>query len=491
MTLFIVLLVIFSFSEAVQQDDEVTSLPGWEGNLNSKMYSGLIPSNEGNPPTHYQHYFFVESENNPEKDPVVVWNQGGPGGPSLFGAFVEQGPFRVSDERMRAFKDIPKLEYNEHGWQKFANVLFITSPAPVGYSYCTDNCGTAENPWDDAMYGEENGIFLNNFFKAYPKFRNNDLYLTGESYAGIYVPSTVQYIVANNEKLKLNLKGFGIGNGCMGTEVGICAPGDGTGNPGMIWWVDYMKDHQQISSTLYKNIISECGRGPLTDGSYQQNQVCMTRIDEMFDTIGGYFIYDLYDECSGKGNEISDANLGWLKNHLPKHLKGALNDYPCGTSTGFTIWTNLTETYDALNIPRNVSWFAIDDGWPGYKFSFKDLRPWYMNDLPKLNLKVLIYSGDVDACINTAWTEDWVSKIGFDELAPWRPWTKDGAQSMGGYVTRYDHNFTFATVRGAGHMVPLVKPEAAKVLIENWINNIPLPPYMKPSQSLKKERIEL
>ena len=61
-------------------------------------------------------------------------------------------------------------------------------------STCTDNCGTAENPWDDAMYGVENGIFLKNFFDAYPEFRDNDLYLTGESYAGIYIPS-------NNRKI--------------------------------------------------------------------------------------------------------------------------------------------------------------------------------------------------------------------------------------------------------------------------------------------------
>lgn len=29
---------------------------------------------------------------------------------------------------------------------------------------------------------------------------------------------------------------------------------------------------------------------------------------------------------------------------------------------------------------------------------------------------------------------------------------------MAGYVTQYDHNFTFTTIRLAGHMVPQTQP---------------------------------
>ena len=39
---------------------------------------------------------------------------------------------------------------------------------------------------------------------------------------------------------------------------------------------------------------------------------------------------------------------------------------------------------------------------------------------------------------------------------------------MGGYVTRYVNDFDFVTIRGAGHMVPEYKPEAAFVMTHGW-----------------------
>ena len=45
----------------------------------------------------------------------------------------------------------------------------------------------------------------------------------------------------------------------------------------------------------------------------------------------------------------------------------------------------------------------------------------------------------------------------FSEIEAWRPWSVDGKYLNGGHVTRYANNFTFATVRGAGHMVTKVE----------------------------------
>ena len=88
----------------------------------------------------FGHYFFVESENDPENAPLVVWSNGGPGASSFFGLFVEFGPFLLSGSSRRTQEynetGVPTLYQNPYAWSKVANILIINAPAPVGYSYC-------------------------------------------------------------------------------------------------------------------------------------------------------------------------------------------------------------------------------------------------------------------------------------------------------------------------------------------------------------------
>jgi hypothetical protein len=59
------------------------------------------------------------------------------------------------------------------------------------------------------------------WFDKFPEFKKNDLYISGESYGGMYVPFTVNAIHHHNAvhsrdptAFKPNLKGFMVGNGC-------------------------------------------------------------------------------------------------------------------------------------------------------------------------------------------------------------------------------------------------------------------------------------
>ena len=38
-----------------------------------------------------------------------------------------------------------------------------------------------------------------------------------------------------------------------------------------------------------------------------------------------------------------------------------------------------------------------------------------------------------------------------------------------GYTILYERNFTYATVKGAGHMVPMFRPEAAQTLVQRFV----------------------
>jgi carboxypeptidase C (cathepsin A) len=105
-----------------------------------------------------------------------------------------------------------------------------------------------------------------------------------------------------------------------------------------------------------------------------------------------------------------------------------------------------------------------------------NLLPLYSSLMKKY--RILIYSGDVDACVPTWGTVDWIDSLNLTVTAPWKPWLAphlDGTRAQrAGYVKAYAHNFTFATVQGAGHMVPTYKPHFALTMISKWLAGEPL-----------------
>ena len=121
---------------------EVHSLPGWEGKLLTKTYcgfahAGVPPSGEGNM---FFNYIFLESENDPKNDPVIVWYNGGPGAASMFGLFVELGPYYLNQD---SFDDpkynetgVPQVQRNPYGWTKVANVIAVNNPPPIVSTRC-------------------------------------------------------------------------------------------------------------------------------------------------------------------------------------------------------------------------------------------------------------------------------------------------------------------------------------------------------------------
>lgn len=70
--------------------DEVKDLPGIPDNVNFKQFSGYVDLPSGNGKVFY---WYVESQNDPDSDPLLWWTNGGPGCSGLSGFLTEQGPF--------------------------------------------------------------------------------------------------------------------------------------------------------------------------------------------------------------------------------------------------------------------------------------------------------------------------------------------------------------------------------------------------------------
>jgi carboxypeptidase C (cathepsin A) len=78
---------------------------------------------------------FVESLSQPQTDPVLIWFNGGPGCSSLSDFFILSGPYIFDDGET-------VIKPNQWPWNQRANVLYIESPAGVGYSYAKTNNDT-------------------------------------------------------------------------------------------------------------------------------------------------------------------------------------------------------------------------------------------------------------------------------------------------------------------------------------------------------------
>jgi len=480
-------------SRAAITADEITNLPGYNGTLPSKQYSGMLTV--PNTPRHY-HYWLVQSENEPDKAPIVFWFNGGPGASSLLGYFTEQGPFNLNDESMRInTTDVPVPFYNKYTWAKVSNIVFLESPAGVGFSYCEGNQGPINScpDWNDTSVAMDNHAIIQQFFKGYPEYMDSPFYIFGESYAGIYVPTLVMQIDADPSGMP-KLLGFGVGDGCMG----IGGYGGCNKDSQEIFW-DFMYGHSQTSHAIYENLRKTCGNS-LHFGN--ESAECEKALNAANKNLGGYNVYNIYDECYLRNDELAKAmESGYRMKNADGHFRflhqkigfdggqstakheelgEGINQYACGGESTTNVYLNNAEVKKALHVP-DIPWGWQDGDWAKYKSTQTDESGFYKEAVKKY--RVLIYYGDVDGGVPYNGGEEWTTELGYPVKEAWRPWTVDGKEQMAGYVQVFDaqgKNFTYVTVRGAGHMVPQYKPEEALKMYETFLRNGEFPKYDGP-----------
>jgi hypothetical protein len=342
------------------------------------MYSGYLTVNPATSAS--LHYMFFESEAGPNA-PVVAWYNGGPGCSSLDGAFYEQGPFSISDDT---------LSLRPTRWTTKAHMLYVESPVGVGFSYSKSQRDYSMN---DTSTANDNLAALVAFFKGFPEYASNDFFISGESYAGVYVPTLAHaaLVASQQGQPTVNLKGIMVGNGCTGTEVGTCsAYGDK-------FRFEYMGAHNLFSMTAFNNINATCEGEWANPGA-----ACNQALNDAADMIGRINIYNIgANECTG------GAPLSKLRIHTP--LLDALQrvaderaevDSPgpvaCIDAAALTAWVNKPEVTAALHVADASQYWqqwSICSNSINYESTAKNLPRDVYPDLVA-NYRVLIFNGD-------------------------------------------------------------------------------------------------
>ncbi|OAY83473.1 Serine carboxypeptidase-like 27 [Ananas comosus] len=435
---------------ADRESDRVAELPGQPANVGFAQYAGYVAVDAAHGRALF--YWLVEAAAaaaEAEAAPVVLWLNGGPGCSSVgYGASEEIGPFRIRP-------DGKTLYLNAYSWNNAANLLFLESPAGVGFSYSntTLDLYTA----GDQRTAMDAYAFLVNWFERFPQYKYREFYIAGESYAGHYVPQLAQLIYRKNNETQnpvINLKGF------------------------MYWWT-----HGLISDTTYHNLRATC----ILQSSEHPSEECVKNLNTASAEEGNIDPYSIYTQpCN---------NTSSLKLSLNGRYPWMSRAYDPCTERYAKIYYNHPEVQRALH--ANVT--GIRYPWDTCRIFFhvvlkveniffpytcdSDIVGTYWADSPRsmlpiyrelisAGLRIWVFSGDTDAVVPVTATRYSIDALKLPTLINWHPWYDNG--KVGGWSQVYK-GLTFVTIAGAGHEVPLHRPRQALILFRHFLQNKPMP----------------
>jgi cathepsin A (carboxypeptidase C) len=296
---------------------------------------------------------------------------------------------------------------NEYSWNNNANVMYIDQPVGTGFSF-TDFfshrvfMSQVTRDFENFMVG---------FFQKYPEFVNRDIYLTGESYAGHYIPA-----IANHffywPMTGFNLAGIAIGDG----------------------WVDPFYQFASFGQYAAMNNLITVGHEYVVDILFQICQffqvvhipmlsttICMlSQVTIATPGFPEFNIYDIREPCERFGLCYPDD-----------HLWEVLDSYEYRTMMGLPVKDG-TKWEMCDTVTHMFLTIGFDQNW-GYA-----LAPLLDKGVP-----VLIYTGDQDYIANWKGVGEWTdglvwegqNEFQFSQTKQWR--TKADPHSTAGLVKQF------------------------------------------------------
>ncbi|KAI5393258.1 variant 2, Serine carboxypeptidase-like 42 [Lathyrus oleraceus] len=430
-------------------EDLVVKLPG-QSKVEFNQYSGYVDIDVKHGRSLF--YYFVEAEHEPNKKPLTLWLNGGPGCSSIGGgAFTELGPFYPT------------------GDGRASNLLFLESPAGVGWSYSNT---TSDYNIGDVSTANDSLLFLLKWYEKFPTYKSRELYLTGESYAGHYIPQLANAILDYNARstgYKFKLKGVAIGNPLLNLDRDMQAT------------YDYFWSHGMISDEVGLAITNDCDFDDYTFASpHNVSESCNNALNDANKIVGDYInSYDvLLDVCYPA---IVEQELR-LKKMATKISLGV--DVCMSYERRF--YFNLPEVQKALHANRTNLPYPWSMCSRVLNYSDTDPNTDMLPTLKRIvqnHIPVWVFSGDQDSVVPLLGSRTLIRELAHDLkfkiTVPYGAWFHKG--QVGGWATEYGNLLTFATVRGAAHMVPYAQPSRALHLFSSFVNGRRLPNTTRPS----------
>jgi serine carboxypeptidase-like clade 2 len=392
----------------------------------------------------------------------------------------EIGPF-TTDNFSGEFK------LNPYSWNMELNILFIEQPAGVGFSVTED----IKHNWTDIENAKNLLAGVKDFFATFPNLEGRDFYVSGESYAGIFIPHLAAEIIEDTSTTdKINLKGILIGNALTDPQVDYDRS-----------LVEFGFWRGLISIETYDKYQRHCPHLPDElrpdtdlDGKYQNfsgevSHECNQARLKISDEFDGSDLYGIYRLCPVPSELTPNDPLYYNAQHtirktiakgIKKLLKNDKNNkfyeredgvWPnmmCKDDLTVDTFLNLDSTKEKLNIyDKSKNWTQCAP--LNYEWS-DSIHIYNTTLLEHPEIKQWLISGTEDGVITTIGTMRWINKIGFKVDKKWTQWKAQ--KQISGYVQSYEEGLVLVTIKGAGHMSPQDKRLEAKFVLDSFIKGI-------------------
>lgn len=371
-----------------------------------------------------QFFWYFPAMISDKKDaPVILWLQGGPGATSLYGLFTENGPLRVRNKR---------FERRKYNWALSHHIIYIDNPVGTGFSFTKDPKGYCVN---QTQVGEQLYSTLIQFFQLFPELQPNKFFVTGESYAGKYVPALAYTIYKKNPtaKIKINLKALAIGNGLSDPE------------------------HQLVYSKYLYQIGLIDGNQATEFADAESKAIDLIKHqewDKAFEAFDSLLNGDL---IGGKSTFYNMTGFEFYFNYL--HTK----DYTQYEDFGPMLQNSkVRKSIHVGNLPfhdgKDVEEHLKQD-------VMKSVAPWISELLD--HYYIVVYNGQLDIIVAYPLTVNYLRNLNFTGSDDYKSakryqWYVDG--ELAGYV-KQGGKLVEIMVRNAGHMVPGDQPKWALDMI--------------------------
>ncbi|KPM02169.1 serine carboxypeptidase CPVL-like protein [Sarcoptes scabiei] len=416
----------------------------WEGRVASEVtnlhvdvesYSGFITVNKTYDSNMFFWFFqpYVKRSNNP----LLVWLQGGPGGSSLFGLFVENGPLMINSHL--------NVSLRPWSWNIEFAVIYIDNPVGTGFSFTKDERGYATNEVEvaDNLYE-----FMRQFLLLFPEYRNKKLFLTGESYAGKYVPAFGYKIHTMGHQARkdgMNLQGLAIGDGFSDPRNMI--------DYGPFLYQTGLIDEEQLS---YFQAQTKEAQKLIDDNQFAEAAAIF---DQLLD---GDFTNESYF--------YNATGLRFYYNILRDHQPDDFNFY-----ISFLAEPKVRDAIHVGDLPYGNTSDIVEEKLVNDIMA--SVKPW-IEELLDARYRFLFYSGQLDIIVAAPLTENFLKQLNWHGSkmylkAPRSIYRfKPRSTYVCGYAREVD-NMIQLIIRNAGHILPYDQPKVAYDMIKRFVKNEP------------------